>query len=753
MLPFAFTIFAGAFLLFAVEPLIGKFVLPWFGGGPGVWTTCLLFFQTALLGGYAYAHFITNRLAPRRQAILHLALLAAALVALPIIPGAQWKPIDGSHPIPRILLLLAANIGLPFFVLAATGPLLQRWFSYAWPAQSPYRLYALSNVGSLLALLAYPFYFEWAYSRQTQATLWSAGLAIFTASSLWCAARIWRSPTSTPVTTADGAPAEATPPVSVSQRLLWFGLAAVASVLLLATTNKLCLDVASVPFLWILPLGLYLLSFIVCFDRERWYSRRVFGTLAVAGALVVTHLLFAGSDASLGEQIAGYSTALFAACMVCHGELFRLRPAAARLTSFYFHVAAGGAAGALAVAVVAPLAFDRFLELQIGWWLLVYLLGVLCFRLRSRALAFAAATGTLLAGLVVPGLKAAEQHSDAAPAIFYFEQVASLTRENWPLVGFLAVNFLLGLAGRRVWLRDWRPRAGGAVMLFSLALGVVLLTQIRGESLLAFTTSRDFYGVVKVYEHDADDANLHHFSLVHGSTLHGLQFTDSPQSTWATTYYGPNSGLGLAIQHLARTHPLQLGLVGLGSGTAAIYGESRGRVRIYEIDPQVERIARTRFTYLARSAAQVDVIMGDARLSMERELASGGPQHFDVLALDAFTSDAIPIHLLTAEAFAIYLRHLAPDGVIAVHISNRHLRLRPVVENLARHFGLTAVTITDDPPKAKWWLDPTTWVLVTRNRALLADEEIQDAASGPDLRPNRVGLWTDDHASLFPILR
>lgn len=754
MLPFAFTIFAGAFLLFAVEPLIGKYILPWFGGGPGVWTACLLFFQTALLAGYAYAHLSASRLTVRRQVLVHLVLLTLAVVLLPVVPGPQWKPIDGTHPVARILLLLGATVGLPFFVLAGTGPLLQRWFSAAWPGRSPYRLYALSNAGSLLALLAYPFYFERAYSRQDQALLWSLGLGLFALGCLWCGGRMWRrapaiAPEISAASTAAAAPA---PRAAVLDRLLWFVLAAVASILLLATTNKLCVDIAVVPFLWILPLALYLLSFIVCFDHPRWYSRGLFSALFAAGALLDVYLLRVHNDASLGLQIAGYSAALFFACMVCHGEIYRLRPAPAQLTSFYLSIAAGGAAGGLFVAVAAPLIFNDYFEFQIGLWLLTYLIGMLAFRARSRALVFGTGAGLLAAALLVPALSI--RRLDPEPWAFaYWAQLTELGELHWEVVAFLLAGFLLGTIGRRGWVRDWQPRTGNFLMLYALALGAILLAQIHDDAQLAYATSRDFYGVLKIFEHDRDKPEQHNFRLVHGSTTHGLQFVDFPQCTWPTSYYGPSSGLGLAIAHLELSHPRRIGLVGLGTGTVASYGQSRGSVRIYEIDPQVERIARTRFTYLEHSAARIDVIMGDARLSMERELAHGEPQHFDVLVLDAFTSDAIPVHLLTAEAFATYLQQLEPNGVIAVHISNRYLDLRPVVENLARHFHLYSATISDHPPEKDWWLFPTRWVLVTRNSALLANDEIMDETLPPDLSPDHVGLWTDDHTSLFEILR
>lgn len=752
MLPFAFSIFAGAFLLFAVQPLVGKYILPWFGGGPGVWATCLLFFQTLLLGGYAYAHFSATRLTPRRQALLHLALLAVALLLLPIVPGTHWRPQGDEDPIWRILLLLTASVGLPYFVLSATGPLMQQWFSQAQPGRSPYRLYALSNLGSLLALLGYPFYFERAFTRQAQANLWSIGLGVFALGCVWCATRLWKT---APAGSSSSSMTPSSDPVSDSKppfidRLLWFSLAGVASIILLATTNKLSQDVAVVPFLWVLPLSLYLITFILCFDHPRWYSRELFSALFALGALVDIHLLFAGHNARLPQQIIGYSGTLFAACMLCHGELFQLRPSPRHLTSFYLHIAAGGAAGAFFVAIVAPLVFSRYLELQIGVWLLTYLVGALAFRHRSLSLAFGTAAGAFAATFLLPILESTARR-DGRSFSAIFEQIRSFYAEHWSFVAFLAAAFLIGVLDRRGFVRRWQLRVGNFLMLFSVGIGILFVAQVRRDSASAITTMRNFYGVLKVFEYNRDLPDQHYHSLVHGVTSHGLQFASPPQSTWATTYYGPSSGIGHAIDHLPAREPWHIGLVGLGTGTVAAYGRAGDRVRVYEINPQVEELARSQFTYLEDTPADVHVVMGDARLSMEHELERNEPQHFDVLALDAFSSDAIPAHLLTVEAFSAYFAHLKPDGILAIHTSNRYLDLQPVVETAAAHFGYSTVTISDSPDDKNWWLFRSTWVLVTRNEDLLGNEPLLLGAEPVSER--KVPLWTDDHTSLYEILK
>ena len=749
MLPFALTIFTGAFLLFQVQPLIGKFILPWFGGGPGVWTTCLLFFQTVLLGGYAYAHFSTSRLTPRRQVMLHAALLVLSLALLPITPGDGWKSDLGGDPNLRILLLLAATIGLPYFVLSSTGPLMQQWFSQTNPGVSPYRLYALSNVGSLLALLSYPAYFEVKFSRQTQAVMWSAGLAVFAILCGVCAWILWRRSADAPaVAGASSASSESDPAPSGTDRFLWVVLPMVASVLLLATTNKLCQEVAVIPFLWVLPLALYLLSFIICFDHARWYHRPTFIALLVVGMAVAAQILPAGTDVPMRVQIAAYNIVLFLACMVCHGELFRLKPAPARLTSYFLLISLGGALGGFLVAIVAPALLSDYRELQLGLWLLSYLLGVLCFRHASREIAYAAAIGAVGVVAALPGL--ATLFDGGRPL---GEEYLTFLKDRWPYITAGVVAFILGACDfRRFRLSAaWQPRLAGFVMALSVGLGAVFVTtweDRRRDDILSAT--RNFYGTLKVLNYNAGDEEENYHLLLHGATTHGIQFTRPEKAVMPTTYYADVSGVGLAINNLPQA-PRRLGLVGLGTGTLAAYARAGDYLRIYEINPDVEELARKHFKYLDYCQGKADVVMGDARLMMEREVAAGNTQKFDLLALDAFSSDAIPVHLLTREAFQTYLRHIRDDGVIAVHISNRYLDLRPVVERLAAEFGLSTVCISEDS-ESNWWVYATTWVLVSRDKEFLAAKDIRAAGDSPSGRADGP-LWTDDFASLYAIMK
>ena len=682
MFAFSLTIFWGACLLFLVQPLIARFILPWFGGGPAVWTTCMLFFQVLLLGGYAYAHFSISRLTPRRQVITHLCLLALAVALLPITPGDQWKPTDGSHAAGHILLLLLACLGLPYLVLSATGPLLQAWFSKANPGVSPYRLYALSNVGSLLALLVYPFVLEPQLARQAQANWWSLGLALYAVLAGWCGYKVWKSAGSDAkaVATDDGDEAP-----TLTRKLLWFALPACGVMLLLAITNKLCQDIAVVPFLWVLPLSLYLLSFIISFDSPRWYHRGFWLPLLVFFLVTVTYNLHAAeSHPSITPLATIYLSTIFVACMVCHGEVFRLRPSANRLTSYYLSISAGGACGGLFVALVAPVIFPDYFELHLALF--------------------------LTAALTIIVLR----QDPAAPLR---KGIANLA---W-VVPFLALAAL------------------------GYCLADVATNSLRG----AVSVTRGFYGVLKVTETDKHDPARHHLTLQHGATIHGLQYLSAERRTDPTSYYTSTSGVGRLLRTYKPAGGRRIGAVGLGSGTLAAWGRPGDTFRFYEINDDVARLATNTFTYLKDSKAKTELVMGDARLSMERE----PDQKYDVIILDAFSSDAIPVHLLTLEAFAHYQRHLKPDGAIVVHVSNRYLDLHPVVYRIAEKVGMPAVTIDDtDSSYEDDGFYGSDWILMTRNAGLLQQPLLRDATKPPVDFSARVLPWTDERSDLLRIL-
>ncbi|MCE9670583.1 ferrichrome ABC transporter permease [Myxococcus stipitatus] len=892
MLRYALAIFTSAFLLFGIQPLAGRYALPWYGGTPGVWTACMLFFQAALLGGYAYAHGLASRLTPRSQARVHLGLLAVAVavvaaralwVGSPVAPGPEWRPASAELAVPRLLVMLAVTIGLPFFVLSTTGPLLQSWFARARPGRSPYALYALSNTGSLLALLGYPFLVEPWVGRAAQSWGFGVGFALFAVACAVCAvdvlklereaaatsggetrlahlspdaaadarhepdllaearvratgteapagealatsrssgaevaspgaevespgavgdalaasARLSGAKVESPVAAGDaltesarlsgakvespvaagealtasarlsgaevkspgvevespvakvespvakveapsasasteghlsgqatdgapdatalqreafeamrreargGAPREVAP-VDPEARpglratLTWLGLSTCASVLLLATTNQLSQDVAAGPFLWVLPLAVYLLTFIIAFSRESFYSRVVYSVLLIGSGAAVAHAHAAGPHFPLPLQLLAYAASLFAGCMVCHGELYRLRPAPRHLSAFYLWVSAGGVLGALFVSGVATAFFRAYWEYPLS-------LGGCC--------------AVALAGMAQGG-----------------------KAETW------------SQRGRRV-LR-------GAMLVM---VTVNLFASVNRELDLALFSARNFFGVVRVTEQNAGKPQSHLFSLRHGAITHGWQYVMPELRARPTTYFTRESGLGLAIAEQRRLRAavglppgLRVGVLGLGVGTSAALLEAGDQGRFYEINPAVISLARGEggfFSYLGDSPGTVEVVEGDARISLERELERGEPGNFDVLALDVFSSDAVPVHLLTAEAVALYKKHLAPHGVLALHISNVHLDLVPVTLAHARMLGMHAAYVFHDTQGDAL---RSNWMLLSPDREFSWGPTFTRATA----RVRRLGLrgepdfvWTDDRSSVLHVLR
>jgi hypothetical protein len=665
----------------------------------------MLFFQLLLLGGYVYAHVVGTRLGQRRQVVVHLVVLGAAVLALPLLflplyLGGSWKPSSPDSPTWRIAWLLAVTVGLPFFALSSTSPLLQKWFTLARPQGAVYRLYALSNVGSLLALVTFPVVMEPLLSARTLAIAWAAGFAGFVLLCAWSGIGALRAgvPAESASAAAASPPQEADVPALVW--LLWLLLPACASIMLLAVTNTICQDIAVVPFLWVLPLGLYLLSFIICFDSERWYYRPVFWPLMIGMIWYMCREMRAGADADLREQISAFSLGLFACAMVCHGELVRLKPGPRRLTAFYLMVAAGGALGGVFVTLVAPLIFKTYVELHAGIWLSAAVtLAALGYSLRYRA------------------------------------PEAGWARRVLHLPAWLRWSGIALAAAGLVWL---------GVQMVSLAVRDPLNVK---EQQKIICTTRNFYGVLRVMEKQWDDPERHSFWLLHGRITHGVQYTGSLRRQ-PVSYYGPETGVGLALDHYPRRDGIRVWAIGMGTATLAVYGQPGDLYRFFEINSNVVDLTKNKgyFTYFTDSPAQCEVVMGDGRLSIEREPPD---QRFDVLVLDAFTSDAIPVHLLTREAFEIYLRHMNPGGIIAVHISNRNLDLEPVVVGLADWFHLQTVSRETAPyaDDVQW---TTQWILLTNNEEFLATPEVQDGAEEITARPC---YWTDDFSNLFTIIR
>jgi hypothetical protein len=700
---FAVTIGVGAFLLFLVQFILGKQILPWFGGVPAVWTTCMLFFQVLLLAGYGYAHLLGSR-GPSRQRGVHLVALALSVGLLlariapwpsPITPSDGWKPGPGEEPIGAILVLLLFTVGLPYFVLATTGPLLQNWFARCFPGRSPYRLYALSNLGSLFGLLSYPFLLEPRMDLAAQGWLWFAGFLVFAIGCAGCAILVGRT-APVPIRAAEAVdreePLDPEMPPTGRRRALWFGLAMTASVMLLAITSQISLEVAVIPFLWMLPLALYLLSFVLCFEYEGAYRRAVWIPILLVAAGGTTAVIYVGIGVPMLVQLGVYLATLFTVCMVCHGELVRHKPHPRYLTGFYLYVSAGGAAGGIFTGVLAPALFPDLWELPLAL---------------IAACAFALA-------VVRP------QPASGDPVLD---------------------GILLRMRGQVS-----APLRGACVVILAAVLGYHAHREFRDY----FHVERGFFGVLRVDE--AGGADKVRRRLKHGRIIHGVQFLDPTLSREPTSYYGPTSAVGLAIQHHPRRlagQPLKLGVVGLGVGTLASYAEERDAVRFYEINPDVVALSSGPapvFTYLRDCRGTVDISLGDARVNLEREPVQG----FQVLALDAFSSDSIPAHLLTLEAGRVYLRHLAEDGILAVHISNRYLDLEPVVRGLAAALGLVIIRIDSEEANEK--VSRSTWMLLTRDAATLAAPAIKDAAAEPP-EEDRSLLWTDTYSNLLEVFK
>lgn len=693
---FAATIGLGALLLFSVQPLLGKRLLPWFGGTSALWTTCLLFFQTALVSGYLWAHGLAAHGSLRRPRALHLALAAAALLLLgsrwnawpaPILPAEPLRPGADEPPLLGALLLLARAAGLPVVLLAASSPLLSAWYAQGRMGGDPFRLYAVSNAASLLGLVGYPLLLEPLASLPTQGWLWSLGFVAYCVGLAACAL-ISARPRSGHPTPAAPAPDPAEPGPTAGARLLWLVLAMVPSLLLAAITSHLTQEVAPVPLLWMIPLALYLVSFVICFGRPALGSRAVWAPATVVALALAVLALLRAVDLGTSSRVLVWSFVLLACSMACHGELVRRQPPSRHLTAFYLHVAAGGALGSGFCAVLAPRLFDGYLELHLGLFLVPLVLGA----------SWVAAVGS------------AARSGDPA----------------------LELRIAIGAAVAVVGL-------GAALGLDAMAAG--------REPVLA---RRGFHGVLRVVRERPGQPD-EHLTLLHGRVAHGMQLTAPQRRREITTYFGPTSGAGLAIARHPRRlagQSLQVGVIGLGVGTLAAWSLPGDRFRFYELAPEVAALSQGEhalFTYLREARGVVEVRVADGRLALERE----PPQGFDVLVLDAFSSGAIPTHLLTREAFRVYERHLAEGAVLAVQVTNRHLDLKPVVRGVAAELGLAAVHVPSHERGHLWSSD---WMLLARDR-WIADDEVLSAASLPPPPGSRRVVWTDDWSDLMSVVR
>jgi len=661
---YALTIFLSAFLLFVVEPMVAKQLLPTLGGSSAVWTTCLVFFSVVLLLGYLYAHWISATFSPIRQAVIHIALLTAAILTL----GIHVRPGPAAvsyHPALTVFRVLTTVIGLPYLVLSATTPLLTAWYAGSFESSSPYRLFALSNFASLLALASYPLLIEPGLTMNQQTGLWTGVFLLF---AVLCGALAWQgrrrvvSPRPEPAALL-GRPEP-----------FWFLLALGGGMMLIAVTSHMSANIAAIPLLWLPPLALYLLTFILAFQGA-WMPVRqsMLRLVLVAVASMAYMLRDIRAQLPIAVSVPLFLIGLFVICFFLHGELYARRPVTAGMTRFYLVAAAGGAAGTLLVGVIAPL----------------------------------------------------------------------VLRANYDLACTLVVVALIALAA--TWHDGWGLRM--LWMVGATAAIVVLSTQVRQYDDDAVALMRNFYGTLRVREthlppQSDTDRQLLNGTIEHGAEWFAPQFLGQP-----LTYYAPDSGLGLAMRLCCGAGPKRVGVIGLGTGTVAAYGNPGDVIRFYEINPLVERLARHWFTFLHDSRAQTDVVIGDARLS----LASESPQHFNVIVVDAFSGDAIPVHLLTREALALYRRHLQPDGVIAFHVSNQYIDLEPVVAGIAGNAGLRAVSVHSHGDEATG-LYYSDWILVTANHAFLEQPEIVNNGFPTPLKAG-VRVWTDNYSSVFPLLK
>lgn len=684
---YGLTIFLSAFLLFQVQPMMGKMVLPWFGGSASVWTTCMLFFQALLLIGYLYTHWLVNKLNAKCQSWLHGLLLLACLLTLPIGASETWKPQGAENPTLQILGLLIVSIGLPYFVLSSTGPLIQSWFSRERLNAIPYRLFALSNLGSMLALLAYPLVMEPTLSLHVQSSTWSALFICYVVASGYL---VWHHRLDTQanaVTQEENKPhiveshqhtaLQAPQTLQWNQKLLWIFLATCPSILMVANTSFLTENIAPIPLLWVAPLAVYLLSFVLCFENQGIYKRWVWVPLGALSLGLLAYLPTLGvSEWPFALVIPFNIFAFFVICMLCHGELALKKPANQHLTAFYLMLSIGGFIGGFFVGVVGPYYFDSNYELSIG---------------------------IVLTALVV-----------IVSVMQSFAYLTVLTKRTFWIVG---LGFVIGLAVLRI--NDHRTKAEGVTWM-----------------------GRNFYGALKVFTHATDGYR----SMLHGQIIHGQQFTAPEKQQIPTSYFTHPAGVGLALDAKATQGPLRIGVIGLGAGTLLTYGRKEDYFRLYEIDPLVIQLAKQEFTFIQDAKSQTDIVLGDARLQLEREL----PQNFDVLVVDAFSGDSVPVHLLTREAFAIYFKHLKSNGVLAVHITNAFLDLLPVVQTAAQYYG-KQIRLVDDAGDFSRLSFSSRWVLLTEDQDFFNQPLFKNAKS-LDARVD-FSPWRDDYSSLLSVYR
>ena len=760
---YALTLFAGATLLFVMQPMVGKMILPLLGGTPAVWSTCMVFFQAALLGGYTYAHLSTTKLRLSRQVVLHLVVLALPLAILPL--GIDPRRLRGGEadPVLDVLTLLSLSVGLPFLVVSATAPLLQKWFTHTGhpAARDPYFLYAASNLGSMLALLGYPTLVEPRLHLQgsgwlTQTQLWSVGYGVLAGLTALCALTLWRKPPTAPMDAVDAAPEPAAERPRWRRRLYWVALAFAPSSLLLGVTTYITTDLAAVPLLWVLPLAIYLLTFILAFGRWPLRLHRVVVAAALPLVLLVIFLMVSSLPERIWVIVLWHFFLLFVIALACHGSLALDRPAPGHLTEFYLLISVGGVLGGLFNALVAPLVFRSLIEYP----LVMVLACVLLLGGRAPALGLGAGAIRSLALVLLVA---------ALALILYSESLA--LRVDF---SFLSRVFELGSERIGTWL-DPLERTTNKLLIYGpplvlawflrrrplhlgLALASVLLVSgfVDARNNDQIRQSRSFFGVFRI-SRDRDEKG--YTELRHGTTLHGRQSLEPSRRAEPLSYYQRKGPIGQLFAELdRRPGSVHMAVVGLGTGTLAAYARPGDRVTFYEIDRLVRNVAfdPAYFTYAVDArdrGASMRLELGDARVRLEAVRRERPEERYDVILVDAFSSDAIPVHLLTREALRLYFDVLSPRGILALHISNRYLRLEPVVANLVEDGRYAGMLQHGDAGDIRGAVEAS-WAILARR-----PEDFGEMASDPrwtaarlDPEPS-VGTWTDDFHNLLSVFK
>jgi len=696
-------IFLSAFLLFQVQPIIAKLILPLFGGGAAIWTACLLFFQAFLLLGYLYAHVLSKCKHLSVQVSIHAVALFISLFFMPI-GLKQLSEFNQSAPLNDILQLLVLSIGVPYFLLSSTGPLVQKWLSYVYASKTgftPYKLYSLSNIGSLLALMSYPFIFEPIFSLPNQLLYWSAAYILLVVLLIAFCVQLFRLVLSVSTQQEHIREVDVTHIKAFKlDWLLWLALSAVGVILLVSITNAMTQNIPPVPFLWILPLSLYLLTFIISFHSPKWYVRWYWYILFVLSSFAGLLMFFIGSQFDILSQILIYSGILLSSCMICHGELVKLKPSTNRLTLFYLNMSLGGFLGSAFVAFSAQRFFTQFLEFPIALVLVFVLLGLSIYLIKTHS------------------------------ATYFKSDANNSYQNNSNNHSDKATTLIASSCG---------------VFAVLLVLGFVSLNQQFKQNTVEL--SRNFYGLLSVK--DVEVNGLVERRLIDGTTSHGTQSQNKNLAHIPMSYYRENTGVALALQHLFLTPTINVGLIGLGAGTLATYGRRGDDYTFYELNPNVERIAHEHFTYIKQSRANVNVVLGDGRVALQKELDNGNVNNFDVLVIDAFSGDSVPAHLLTVEAFTLYFKHLKAEGIIAIHVSNSHLDLTALVKGLAKNAGYSALYFKTKATDKE--VTQTEWIIATNNQLFIKNNKVKRLQS--QWPSTNELVWTDNYSNLLSVLK